>query len=1059
MNKKFYFFLSVVTLCFILLQPPKLFTQAPPEISILDNPSPGYLLFDWSFDPKFQLFDNYGKFIQKEDEIFNNLNTYPLKNGYFAQMNRNMFYIYDKNFVLIDSVISPSNLSMDFHDFVRLNNGRYLIICVEDLEVDMSRIIEGGRENAVVKNNILIETDRTGNIYWSWSAFQHLDIRDVTDDIDITQPVIDFAHINSLFETDDGNILISIRHFDEVSLINKLTGEFIWRLGGSECKNNQFTYTNDEVEGFHGFSHQHCAQILQNGNLLIFDNGNLKSRQYSRAVEYSLNTVNKTATRVWEHRAMPDLFSSGMSSAYRLPNGNTLIMFTEHKIVEVRPDNSIALEVIMVDKFSSYRAHKIIKNLEYLSLQIRNTGTFDFNDNYNRTGISINVQSLNGSGGMTHLQKHFYKPHYGQFEDTTFSSILDYRWVFTPDNNNFGNLSGKIVLDPLSISEIYEPEKVIIFKRNKEAEGVFVELHTVYDSVSNKIIAPFDGFGEFIICKSILDAPQPYAPMNGSITTTKGKLTWRKVQNAKNYRLQVATNAYFILPVINTETGNVDSYNYDGLNYNTIYYWRLQSISNKDTSAWSDIFSFKTNIIAPTLAHPNNNFIGLRLNENLSWNSAQSADIYQLQVSKGNTFDSLIIIDEKQLKETYYPIFLLDNNTEYYWRVRAFKGTDSSDWSGIRRFRTVIANSAPLFPANNSLNINDTTMFWWKKVSGAEQYLIELSLNADFEKGSMKTYTIADTFLLITDLQFDTKYYWRVKAARFTDSSDYSVTWSFTTRKEDKPPVEIATPEITYPADGSIAIPIFGQFEWNKVELATDYHLALTNKNTSSVHLYDQKDPSISKIDYINLHYNTEYLLKILAENEDAKSEWSVPIRFITELEPPVIIYPVNNAIDVPIEGKLVWDIADKQLFEVEIARDIHFEDVIAHELGIKELSINYSLFPNSYYYLRIKSYNDSNFSCWSEIVKFRTSPASSINSYQKNIDFTIFPNPAKSVIMIESEDDLDYLDVIICDINGKEQKRFVLEEVGRNIFNIGDLPCGIYFVKINNTSRLFIKN
>ena len=207
-----------------------------------------------------------------------------------------------------------------------------------------------------------LKTDATGNIYWKWRAIEHTNIKDVVDDIPLDQNTIDFTHINSLDEDANGNILISIRHFDEISLINKSTGNFIWRLGGSKCKNNQFTFTNDIVNGFFGFSHQHCASILPNGNILLYDNGNLKSPQYSRAVEYSLNLISKTATKVWEYRNTPDIFNSTYGSVYRLDNGNSLVNFSNGKIVEVRPNKTLAYELNSLLNGIYYRVQKINLN-------------------------------------------------------------------------------------------------------------------------------------------------------------------------------------------------------------------------------------------------------------------------------------------------------------------------------------------------------------------------------------------------------------------------------------------------------------------------------------------------------------------------------------------------------------------------------------------------------------------------------------------------------------------------------------------------------------------------
>ena len=58
--------------------------------------------------------------------------------------------------------------------------------------------------------------------------------------------------------------------------IDKSSGKVIWNLGG---KKNEFEFINDEMK----FSHQHSIRKLENGNIILFDNGNLHNPQ-SRSI-------------------------------------------------------------------------------------------------------------------------------------------------------------------------------------------------------------------------------------------------------------------------------------------------------------------------------------------------------------------------------------------------------------------------------------------------------------------------------------------------------------------------------------------------------------------------------------------------------------------------------------------------------------------------------------------------------------------------------------------------------------------------------------------------------
>ena len=87
------------------------------------------------------------------------------------------------------------------------------------------------------------------------------------------------------------NLIISTRNFNEITKINRHTGEIIWRLG---VERNQFQFINDN----RGFGRQHDASVLSNGNLALFDNGHFLIPQYSSYVEYEIDEQNFTATLV-----------------------------------------------------------------------------------------------------------------------------------------------------------------------------------------------------------------------------------------------------------------------------------------------------------------------------------------------------------------------------------------------------------------------------------------------------------------------------------------------------------------------------------------------------------------------------------------------------------------------------------------------------------------------------------------------------------------------------------------------------------------------------------------
>ncbi|MEO8512565.1 MAG: aryl-sulfate sulfotransferase [Ignavibacteria bacterium] len=288
---------------------------------------------------------------QMSGQIFN-FDRQP--NGNFTYFNRvgGKYYELDSSYTLIDSFYTGNGYFTDLHELRVLPNHHALLMSYDKEHVDMSLVIAGGNPNALVTGLIIQEIDENKNVIFQWRSWDHIQITDATHENLLTMD-IDYVHGNALELDNDGNILLSSRHLDEITKINRSNASTIWRLGG---KNNQFNFTNDPQK----FSYQHGIRRLPNGHIIMFDNGNYHPSQISRSVEYILDENNMTATKFWEYSNNPSIFGSAMGFSQRLDNGNTLVSWgaTNPTLTEVRPDGSKALEISFSTGVLTYRAFK-----------------------------------------------------------------------------------------------------------------------------------------------------------------------------------------------------------------------------------------------------------------------------------------------------------------------------------------------------------------------------------------------------------------------------------------------------------------------------------------------------------------------------------------------------------------------------------------------------------------------------------------------------------------------------------------------------------------------------
>jgi len=168
------------------------------------------------------------------------------------------------------------------------------------------------------------ELDEDGHEIWRWSAFDHQDEipPDAMDPVsclllygDLGEGTIDWTHANSAFPVpDEDAFLISMRNVSRVVKVNHNTGDILWQLGNDL----DFTWEDDESIGY-----QHDAQIMENGNLILFDNHFRRlDAPWSRVIEVELDTQSWTAKIVWELRFKYNMTNGTVE---KLSNGNTLI--------------------------------------------------------------------------------------------------------------------------------------------------------------------------------------------------------------------------------------------------------------------------------------------------------------------------------------------------------------------------------------------------------------------------------------------------------------------------------------------------------------------------------------------------------------------------------------------------------------------------------------------------------------------------------------------------------------------------------------------------------------
>ncbi len=374
-----------------------------PQIVVdsLNNPAPGCLFFTPFTSTTFSgtyliITDNYGTpvFYRKMSAQTFDFKKQPDGSLTYFDLGRAKFFVMDSSYNIIDSVSTGNGYVTDVHELLITENKHYLLMSYDNQYVRMDTIIDGGNPNAIVTGLIIQELDEDKNVVFQWRSWDHFHITDATNDINLRGSYIDYVHGNAIEVDNDGNLLISSRHMDEVTKINRLTGDIIWRLGGVYCNNNQFRFFRDQT----GFSHQHDIRRLPNGHITVFDNGNLHNPPYSRAVEYQIDEINKQAILIEQYHNSPQTYSFAMGCVRTLDDHRVIgwgWRNTPPSITEIDETGDIALRLILPDTLQNYRAFKFPwkTNLFFGDPDSLNFGTVTIGDTLTRSLNIVNNSS------------------------------------------------------------------------------------------------------------------------------------------------------------------------------------------------------------------------------------------------------------------------------------------------------------------------------------------------------------------------------------------------------------------------------------------------------------------------------------------------------------------------------------------------------------------------------------------------------------------------------------------------------------------------------------------
>jgi len=279
----------------------------------------------------------------------------------------------------------------DGHELQQLPNGNDLVIVDYTVHGDLTFM--GQSSDSAIEDNVIEELSPSGGLVWGWDAFNHIPLTETDPQWRSSispSPIAPFGfdnyHMNSVAEFGQ-YLLVSFRSLDAVYLIDKVTGDIIWKLGGTHTPES-LTVLGDQVfSSGGGFGGQHDARFLTmwlggdvpggwvthgdagpedalpsgTFDITLHDNGSGRGRP-PRAVRYRISISQQTATLKESVSDPLAPTSTATGSARKLPGGDWVVSWGFDPVVtELTPRGKRRFLLQWTDPgFFSYRAEPVL---------------------------------------------------------------------------------------------------------------------------------------------------------------------------------------------------------------------------------------------------------------------------------------------------------------------------------------------------------------------------------------------------------------------------------------------------------------------------------------------------------------------------------------------------------------------------------------------------------------------------------------------------------------------------------------------------------------------------
>ncbi|MBI5325842.1 MAG: M6 family metalloprotease domain-containing protein [Ignavibacteriae bacterium] len=471
--------------------------------------------------------------------------------------------------------------------------------------------------------------------------------------------------------------------------------------------------------------------------------------------------------------------------------------------------------------------------------------------------------------------------------------------------------------------------------------------------------------------RTIVGSPTLVTPVNHAHSLdTNLTFSWLAPFGADSYRLQISTDSNFsnITRDITSIIGTTQEVT--GLNKNMKYYWHVIAYNGGGSGNWSSTWDLSTIIGPPNLLSPSNHAHNLPDSGYVIWYKNPLAVSYRVQISRFPDF-SVNIFDQSNLTDTTFIYHGFENGALYFWRINCASDFDVSAWTSPWEFTIILGSPILLEPENHSSGLTDTVTFHWLTVNQATTYNLEVSSDFSFLSGIIEQSNINGTSAIVSGLNYNTKYFWRIAGQNEGGAGKWSLVNDFVT--------QLSPPTLINPNNFATVNPDSGLLSWETVPGATSYKLLISDTQEFSTAVVNDSLLTLTSYKYSGLEKNQTYYWKVSGKSSINSGKWSETRNFSTSFDAPNLVYPENNESSIPLNLVFRWDLLPfTDFYQIRVSTLDNFSTTVINDSNVNTNSYSFNnLVINTRYYWQVRAKKGTTWGSWSTMWSFSTSLSS----------------------------------------------------------------------------------